>query len=248
MNTLDAKHILVRYRPGSIDLDDPQIVGALELARHDAELQEWLTHHNRFQTAMRRKFREIPIPAHLKESILSQPKIVQPTPWWLDRGWFRAAASVALLIGICYGFVRLFNAPPPSDNFDNYRSRMVRSAIREYRMDVRTEDLNTVRSLMQSKGAPADFAVPRGLSQLKLTGGGVLQWRNHPVAMVCFNRGDHQMLFLFVMNRASVKDAPATSTPEVGKVSKLVSASWSEGDKTYLLAGPEEADFLQKYF
>jgi hypothetical protein len=43
-----------------------------------------------------------------------------------------------------------------------------------------------------------------------------------------------------------VKDAPPTS-PQVTKVNKLVTVSWSEGDRAYVLAGPEEVDFSKKY-
>jgi len=88
--------------------------------------------------------------------------------------------------------------------------------------------------------------VPRGLKQLQLTGGGLLRWRSQPVTMVCFDRGDKQMLFLFVMARSAVKDPPP-ETPQVVKVNKLLTAQWSQADKTYLLAGPEEADFVRKY-
>jgi hypothetical protein len=64
--------------------------------------------------------------------------------------------------------------------------------------------------------------------------------------MICFHRGDQQMLFLFVMNRNAVKNPPPDS-PTFVKVSKLSTVSWSDGDKTYFLAGPEEPNFLQKY-
>ncbi len=123
---------------------------------------------------------------------------------------------------------------------------MVRSALREYRMDLVTNDLSKVRHLMASRGAPSDFSVPKGLSQLPLTGGGVLQWRNHPVSMVCFNGGDNKMLFLFVMNRSAVKDPPPT-IPNLGQINKLQTASWSEGNKTYFLAAPQEIKSLGKY-
>ncbi len=85
-----------------------------------------------------------------------------------------------------------------------------------------------------------------GLNKLQLTGAGLLRWRSNPVSMVCFNRGDNHMLFLFVMNRSALKDAPP-DIPRLGKVADLVTASWSQGDKTYLLAGPEEPDFGAKY-
>jgi hypothetical protein len=64
--------------------------------------------------------------------------------------------------------------------------------------------------------------------------------------MVCFDRGDGRMLYLFVMDRSAVKDAPPV-TPGVVTANKLVTASWTRGDRTYLLAGPEEAGFASKY-
>jgi hypothetical protein len=99
---------------------------------------------------------------------------------------------------------------------------------------------------MASRGAPADYDLTRGLGRLQLTGGGRLTWRSHPVAMVCFDRGDKQMLFLFVMKRSAVKDPPP-ETPQLAKVRVLLTASWTRGDNTYVLAGPEEADFAKKY-
>jgi hypothetical protein len=64
--------------------------------------------------------------------------------------------------------------------------------------------------------------------------------------MVCFDRGDKQMLFLFVMKRSAVKDPPPP-TPQLGKVRQMLTASWTQGENTYVLAGPEEAGFLGKY-
>jgi hypothetical protein len=77
-------------------------------------------------------------------------------------------------------------------------------------------------------------------------GGGLLRWRSNPVAMVCFDRGDRQMLFLFVMDRSAIPDPPPT-TPKIAQVNKLLTASWTQGDRTYVLAGPEDAEFVRKY-
>ena len=113
-------------------------------------------------------------------------------------------------------------------------------------MDIKTNDMRMVRQDLASRGAPSDYVVPPGLERLRLTGGGRLTWRTNPVAMVCFDRGDRQMVFLFVLDRSAVKDPPPT-TPRLHKVNELLTASWTQGDKTYVLAGPEEAGFLQKY-
>jgi hypothetical protein len=110
-------------------------------------------------------------------------------------------------------------------------------------MDIPTNDMATVRRYLAARGAPADYVVPPGLAPLQLTGGGFLRWRSQPVSMVCFNRGDNQMLFLFVMN-SSMKDPPP-ATPALSKVSTLATASWTGNGKTYILAGPEQPGLLR---
>jgi len=242
MTTAEAKQILLLYRPGSADAAEPPMAEALELARRDLELGAWLQHHCAFQDAMRAKFREIEVPAQLKARIAAAQKIVPLPVWRRQPVWLAAAASVALLLGLA----SLWFKPTKADGFANFQARMVSTALREYRMDIVTNDMSQVRQFMAARGAPADYEVAPGLSRLQLTGGGLLRWRNHPVSMVCFDRGDKQMLYLFVMDRTALKDPPP-SRPQLNRVNELLAVSWSEGDKTYLLTGPEESDFLRKY-
>ena len=246
MTPSEAKAVLLLSRPDTADTTDPQMAEALELARQDPELGRWFEQHRAFQKAMRDKFRQIEVPAHLKTSLLvqkpSQPVPLSPPPWSRTPVWLTAAVAVLLLLGMAGAWL----LPRSPNQFANYESRMVSEAQREYRMDVVTNDMRQVRQFMASHGAPADYDVTRGLSQLQLTGGGRLTWRSNPVAMVCFDRGDKQMLFLFVMKRSALKDPPP-ETPQLAKVRQMLTASWSRGDNTYILAGPEEADFARKY-
>jgi hypothetical protein len=243
MNRDQVKEILLLYRPGTADAEDPEIERAMELARQDPELRLWFENHCQFQQSIRSKLRAIEVPEHLKLALLAGRKIVPLRPWWQKPFWLAAAAAISLLLTL----VPFLPRPTAPDRFANYRDMMVSIALRNYRMDWETNNMAELRQLIASKGAPADYDLPHGLEKLKLTGGAALSWRSNPVSMVCFDEGQKKMLFLFVMRNVGVKDTPLTLTPELAKVSSYLTASWRNGDKTYVLVGPDEPEF-KKYF
>lgn len=243
MTPVEARRILSLYRPGGVDDYDPEMGEALRQLDLDPELKQWFEQHCAFQTAMRRKFREIPAPANLHRDLLAERNIIRPAVWWRQPRWIAAAATFVLVAGLATLLLR----PPVPDRFVDFQGRMVRTALKQYSMDIVTNDMKQVRQFMAERGAPADYVVPRGLAQMSLTGGGFLKWRSAPVSMVCFDRGGGQMLYLFVIPRTAVKDAPPES-PQFSKLNTLTTACWSRGDRTYLLAGPADADFRQGYF
>lgn len=242
MTISEAKELLAVYRPG-VDEVDRSTQDALDLAKTDASLGEWWRQEQAGRVAMRQKLSSIAVPAGLRERLLQERKIVRPNLWQQTPAWLAAAAAIALLAA-AWWMVNLNTGVP--DRFANYRQRMVSTALRQYRMDIVTKDMAQVRGFLSSGGAPADYALPRGLQRLELTGAGLLRWRNHPVGMVCFNRGDNQMLYLFVMEREAVKDPPP-SNPQPVLLHNLATVSWTSGDKVYVLAGPNEEDFVNRY-
>jgi len=245
MTRAEAKHVLELCRTSDRHSTDPEIQQAFVVLREDAELRGWYEQHLQTEEAIRKKFQSIPVPAHLKERLLQQNKIVRPQFVWGTRQWLQMAACLVVLIG-AIGALTFHDFQTNDSHFAQFESRMVRSALREYKMEVLTQDMGKLRDWMQSRQAPADFDVPKPLAKLQLTGGGVLHWQNHPVSMACFDRGDKQMLFLFVMDKSALPDPPE-STPQLDKVKRLATASWSDGGKIYLLAGPGDKDSLRKY-
>ena len=241
MTSEEAKRILLLYRPQTSDAADAEMHAALEQARRDPALQEWFERYCEGQASLRQKFAELPVPEDLKDAILAGRKIVRPAFWWQKPAWLAAAAAVAILFGVS----ALWPRSNSTDRFNLYRARMVRMALHEYRMDIVTNDLRQVQRYLDAKGGPADFAIPNRLEHLNVTGGGHIRWGKTPASMVCFDRGGGQMLFLFVINSAAVKGEPQRPTPL--KIGALQTLSWTQGRNTYVLAGPDDPDFMQKY-
>lgn len=244
MTREQAKETLSLYRPGTADAEDPDIIAAMATARQDPELAAWFKDHCAFQQAMRNKLRGIPVPPRPPLSGIRLPLPATQRPWWPRRAWFAAAMAVCIVLVVTLG--SHWWRPRTPDRYADFRQRMVGTVLRTYNMDIVTNDMGQVRSFLQAHGAPANYTVPQRLSKLSLTGAGLLRWRDNPVSMVCFDRGTNQMVFLFVMQRSAVEDPPPAA-PEFAQVNELRTASWSEGDKTYFLAVPEEAGSPQDY-
>ena len=243
MTREEAKAILLLYHPdrrnrdslSSRDPVDSQMREALEMADADHDLRAWFEQHCAFQRRVSDELRALPVPAARP----ADPRIkLGPSIWWTRRTSAIAAAAAILVLGLGWWWR---SQPPSSEHFENFRSRMARNVLRQYQMDIETADMRQLRSFLESKGAPSDYVIPGPLQSTPLTGGGALTWRSNPVSMVCFDRGQKQMIFLFVLNADAVPDPPPQQ-PRIERVSKLLTASWSKDGKSYLMA--TEADDL----
>jgi hypothetical protein len=243
MNVAEAKAILLAWRPGHGDLRDPEVAAALELARHDPKLKEWLERHGDLQRAIAKGFHEIPVPGDLRARILARPKIIVPVAWWRKPVWLSAAAALALLLGLAAWWVR----PPSEDSLAVFRGRMVGIVLRQYTMELATNDMTQVRAWLARKQAPSDFVLPEKLGRLPLLGADVLSWRTERVSMVCLESSSKDTLFLFVVSDPSFSPE-LVSTTEFAQVNSLMTASWTQGGKTYVLAGSINRAALEQYF
>jgi hypothetical protein len=243
MDSHQAKQVLALYRPGSVDASDPEVAEALDEARRNPELGRWFAQHCAFQASVRAGFRTIGVPEGLKERLLAGPgpRVIQV--WWRKPAMLGAAAAMVALIALAGFWFR----PQEDMGFSAYRDRMVRTALRGYRMDLLTNDLTQIREFLAKSRTHADYVLAPGLEKLPGEGCAVLGWQGQPVAMICFDLGNKQELYLFVINRSALPNAPPTKTPEFVKVNKLITASWSAGDKVYILAGQGDQNSIAKH-
>lgn len=237
MNVLEAKRILIACRLGSDDLRSPGAQAALELAQRDAELRQWWEEQQVFQRNALAAFSEVPVPAHLRTRILARAKVVE-FPWWRRRVvWSAAAAAIALLIALA-----LWPRPANEDSFATFRSRVVRTVLRQYRMDIMTKDMAQIRQFLAAREAPANYILPRSLEPFPAMGAGVLSWQDRKVSMLCLDAGERGPLFLFIVDRQSVPAAPARR--DTAAIKEMNTVSWTEGENAYVLATHGEATWL----
>jgi hypothetical protein len=80
MNTREAKEILLLYR-GPIDDSDPQFHAALDCAKSDPDLGQWLREQTNCYDMIRAKLRGIESPIGLSEKIVRRRPIPFPRDW-----------------------------------------------------------------------------------------------------------------------------------------------------------------------
>jgi len=249
VNRDEAKSILLLYRPGTADADDPQVAEALALAKRDAELMDWLAAHCARQEALRAKFRQITVPAGLKEQIIIEEAAHKRISSRRRNALLAVAAiGVALIVLAPLWFAR----QPRDDTFAIYQSRMARLTL-SYRMDLTTNNPAQIRAYLAVNNAPADYVLPSPLEKTTTTGCAVENWRGAKVSMVCFRTGrplppgQSSDLWLFVIDRVAVKDAPDTGAPRFAQVNNLMTATWTAGDKLYVLGTEGDEAVLRQY-
>ena len=253
MNSQQAQEILLLYRPGTTDAQDPDFVAALALARQDQELGRWLQDQSALQNALRAKFRQIQVPEGLKEQILSERKAHMALP--LKRKLVLGAvcaAGILLFAAIAQPLLRSHE----DKSFANFRNRMVSTVARlglYPKMDFETNDPAQIRQYLAQHQAHGDYVLPSPLEKTTSTGCAILPWQGKPVSMVCFNSGklpssNSPDLFLFVINRTDVPKAPPSGAPQFAQEGRLAIASWTYRDKTYVLAGLGDEASLRQYF
>jgi uncharacterized membrane protein YbaN (DUF454 family) len=250
VNLDEAKTILLLYRPGTADANDPQIARALGLAKQDPELTRWLVEHCARQEALRAGFRKITAPAGLKEQIISEQAAQEKIISWRQNAVLAVAAVVVALVVLAPLW---FQHRGNEETFAICRSRMAGVALRGYTMDLATNNPAQVRAYLAQNHAPSDYVLPAPLEKTAVTGCAIEGWQGAKVSMICFHTGkplppgQQSDLWLFVIDRSTVKNAPPMGSRQFVQVNKLMTVTWTEGDKLYVLGTEGDEQTLRQY-
>jgi len=246
VNSEQAKEVLLLYRPGTDDREDPEIAEALDVTKRDPELAAWFTQHCAFQEAAAGAFQRIPVPEGLREQILSERKAHFNLGFKKPIAVFALAMAVILL---SFTIAHFYSKPAENNQFANFRTRMAGKILREYptKMDLETNNMAAIQTFLASKGAQGNYSLPpQLLAHVTGTGCAILPWHGKQVAMVCMNSGKNGApmtpdLFLFIIDRSAVENPPESSPQKIVVNGGLASASWSSGDSTYVLLASGDA-------
>lgn len=197
-----------------------------------------------FDAKVRAELRSIEPPAGLRQRILRDRPAEAPRGVLSVSFWRPVLAAAALVACAAVGW-SLFRTPAEDRTLAGFQNRMAGFAVRQYSMDLFTNDLAAVRAYLRQNEAPADFELRGSLAQTSVKGGAKLSWQGKPVAMVCFDGPKEKTLYLFVIDSSAVGQSPAQ--PLAQPLKGLAAAAWQSGGKTYLLAAELPEAELQAY-
>ena len=235
MNRDQAIQILLLHRPGGEGADASELAEALELARRDPALREWYEAHRAFQEKVRAGFREAPVPAGLREQILSE----RPRQ---TAAWKPALVAVVMLVLLAQLVVYTAQWMRHRDatRYPAYRRQMVTFTTSPYAMSLTTNSSAAIRSYLAAASSPADFVLPPNVQKLDLIGCMTTDWGAHKVSLICLRRekglpGAEGDVWLFVADEHVAGGAPKSTRPRYLAVDGMATASWAADGKSYLL-------------
>src|SRR6185437_9968356 len=251
MTNQQAKEILMLYRPETADATDAGFTEALALCEREPELKAWFAAHCALYAAIRAKFKQVAVPEGFKEQIIAERQ-AHTTPLWQRA--VLAVGAVAAAVLVVFTIQQHLPYHEPQD-FAVYRSYMGGIVQRAYGMDTNTSNLDYIRTSLSQSHAIADYVLPKNLQKnAKATGCVATTWRGREVSMICFQSGrplpnpSSSDLWLFISDSTIAKDAPRKSTPAFETSNGLTSASWTIGNRTYILATTSgDEKFLEKF-
>ena len=251
MTDNQAKEILKLYRPGTADTEDPSFAEALALCEGNPELKSWFAEHCALYSALRAKFKEIPVPEGLQQQIVSERKVHTVSLFQKAVLLAGAVAVVGLIV---------WRLPWPQShephNFAYYRDYMVGWASRQYTMDRLTNNLNDIQLFLTQRGAVTNYVVPANLQKNAIVAGCVgTEFQGKAGSMICFQTRPmpptSSDLWLIVTDSSTTTENPTSATPKNPKIDNSVkgitTASWTYNGKTYVLGVKGDEQLLDKF-
>jgi hypothetical protein len=247
MDNREAKFILSAYRPGGQDADDPRFAEALAHVKRDPVLERWFCDAVAFDAFITKRLCSVSPPADLRDNILTGGKISRPIQWrWRFR---RLAIAAGIIAAVTLGSLILRQETRPRLARWQTRALDVVSSLvaNQSKFDAQSRDADELVAWLRANHAPSAQTLPQNLQKLQSLGCKTFSWKGQPVSVICFARPDGGLIHLIMMNTSAESNRAIKRQPRVVQQDRWATATWREGEMTYMLALEGSSDQLRTY-
>jgi hypothetical protein len=247
LDSREAKLVLNAYRSGDQDASDPRVAEALEQARRDPALAQWFNESVAFDEAVRQKLSAVGVPSDLRERILGRAKVSRSLRW--SKPLINWAIAAGLILTAILGFL-IWQQTQPRHlvGWQNQALDVISSLVsKQTGFDAESPKPSKLVTWLRVHHAPTAQTLPQSLETLQSLGCKTFSWNGTPVSVICFLRSHGGMIHLVMTSASAASNRGRQDKPELIQQGQWTTATWREGDTTYMLALQGMPEQLRSY-
>ena len=205
-------------------------------------------------------------PDGLRDDILAaMARSVPSQPVKKGNRWWRIGVPLAAAAGIAFAFV-MSSKPDPQDGnslvnaipgegssvpVSFVESRAIATLDSpDFSLDLKNPDQKVLFNFIRGEGrACPSGCIPKGLKKVKGLGCRVIEVDHKPGSIICFRRGDNEVVHLVVFRRKDVDgELPTCGHPELEQLGDWAAARWEKDNRIFLLLGKTDTEHLSELF
>jgi hypothetical protein len=243
MDKYKARFVLQSVRPDGADAEAPEFAEAIEVARTDPGLGSRFAAEQELDRLIASKLACVPVPGGLCDSMLAGAEVSRSVGRHRFVQRLALAASVALLATVAA--VWWTNARRAA-SFASYRQEMVSRLDESIQLSFMSPQADELQQWLAQTRGVTGVEIPAGLRNLPAIGCRTWMWNDRPAGLICFLVDGRHAVHLLVISRAAVPNAPGPAESQVLHVGNWETASWTQGENVYVLAGKLDREALEK--
>ncbi len=242
MNNEEAKFILQGYRPNGADAGDVAFSGALEQAKNDPALGEWLARQQAFDAAVSAKLGQMAPPADLRAAILAGGDLgagAGRSRWWSYPIGMGLAASVA--VGLA---VALALWPKQADAFTSFAIADARHSETHGGMG---GPIDSLQAWFSEPTTRLGGAVPLDFDLLRQSGCRTVKHQGRDVLEFCFSRNG-VWFHCYIVRAAEIEEGEGGVVPVFLDRDNASIATWTDGAHVIAVVSKTGREALEALF
>ena len=179
MNTKEAEFLLAGLRSEDRVVDDPQLAEALDLAKSDPELKQWVKEQQELDQVISENLRDIALPADLLPSIMAGTKMTQtrrkqPHP-------IKTVALMAALLAILIALISVYQVQ--SGSISDFSTAMIDEIEQLDSFEYLSSNQDEIRDWLEAHSGSSQFQVPTGMEGFDTAECHLFEWKGRRASL-----------------------------------------------------------------